>query len=73
MTSVYKSDQLITCYVGLLEEEEFYCTCVYASNLVEEIKVLWEDLAHHYNSPMFKNKSWMIMRDLLIWVGFWVI
>lgn len=40
MTPVYKMDQLVTCYVALEDEEEFYCTFVYASNLIEEMKVL---------------------------------
>lgn len=38
ITPVYKSDQLVTVLVELNEEEEFYCTSVYASNLMEEGK-----------------------------------
>lgn len=63
ITPVYKSDQLITVSVGLKDEEEFYYTSVYASNIVEERKILWEDLVHHHNSPMFNNKAWMIAGD----------
>ncbi|KAF8099069.1 hypothetical protein N665_0252s0008 [Sinapis alba] len=63
MTPVYKSDQLITCSVGSEEEEEFYCSFIYASNQIEGRKELWEDLCHHHNSPTFKNKEWMIMGD----------
>ena len=47
MTPVYKTDQIITCSVGLLGEEEFFFTCVYASNTAEGRKGLWEDLCHH--------------------------
>ena len=60
---MYKSDQLITCSVGLEDNEEFLCTFVYARNQVEERKELWEDLCNHHNSAMFKNKEWVIMRD----------
>ena len=63
MTPVFKSDQLITCSVGLEGEEEFLCTFVYARNLSEERKELWDDLCHHHDSAMFKNKEWMIMGD----------
>lgn len=63
MTPVYKSDQIITCLVELKGEEEFYCSCIYASNQVEGRRELWEDIAHHYCSPRFKNKAWMIMGD----------
>lgn len=63
MTPVFKSDQLITCSVALQDEEEFFCSFVYASNDVEGRKVLWDDLCHHHNSPLFRNKAWMIMGD----------
>lgn len=63
MTPVYKTDQMITCSVGLKDEEDVYCTFVYASNQMEERKRLWEDLTHHCNSPCFKNKPWLIMGD----------
>lgn len=63
MTPVYKTDQLITCSVALQDEEEFFCSFIYASNQVEERQVLWEDLCHHYYSPMFQRKVWIIMGD----------
>lgn len=63
ITPVYKTAQLITVMVELRNSEEFYCTCVYASNQVEERKAFWEDLIHHHNSPSFKNRAWMIMGD----------
>ena len=54
----------ITCSV-LLEgkEEEFFCSFIYASNYVEERKILWEDIRHHHDSPMFRNKPWMLCGD----------
>lgn len=63
MTPVYKTDQLITCSVAFQDEEEFFCTFVYASNQREERKVLWEDLCRHHNSPLFQQKAWLIMGD----------
>lgn len=63
MTPVYKTDQLITCSVGLQGQEEFFCSFIYASNTMEGRKELWEDLCHHQNSAMFRNKVWMIMGD----------
>lgn len=63
MTPVYKTDQLITCSVGLQDEEEFFCSFVYASNQSEERKELWADLCHHQQSSMFQNKAWLIMGD----------
>lgn len=80
MTLVYKSDQLITCSVALQGEEEFFCTFMYASNLVEGRKELWEDLCYHHNSPLFKKHGWlwktstrylkgMSIYDSYIWFG----
>lgn len=63
MTPVYKSDQLITCSVGVEKEEDFFCTFVYARNQVEQRKELWDDLCDHHDSAMFKNKEWVIMGD----------
>ena len=63
MTHVYKSDQLITCSIGFQNEEEFFCSFIYASNGAEERKVLWGDLCDHHSSPMFKNKAWLLMGD----------
>lgn len=53
MTPVYKTNQLITCSIGLKDQEEFFCTFVYASNLVEGRNELWEDMCHHQNSALF--------------------
>lgn len=64
LSPVFKSDQLITCSV-LLEgaQEEFFCSFIYAKNLAEERKSLWEDLRSHHDSQMFKNKPWLLMGD----------
>lgn len=63
MSPVYKSDQVITCLVEMKGMEEFYCSCIYASNQAEERKKLWEDLVFHHESPCFRNKAWMLMGD----------
>lgn len=63
MTPVYKSDQLITCSVGLRGQEVFFCSFIYASNSVEGRKELWEDLCHHQNSALFRDKAWIAMGD----------
>ena len=44
-------------------EEEFLCLFIYAANSIEERKELWDDLRSHYDSPMFKDKNWMLMGD----------
>ena len=63
MSTVYKTYQMITCSVGLKDEDEFFCTFVYAKNEVEDKRELWEDLSHHKNNMSFRNKAWMVMRD----------
>lgn len=63
MIPVYKSDQLIICSVRLPDQEEFFYTCVYAKNLIEDKKELWEDLCHHNDSTLFCNKAWIIVGD----------
>ena len=40
MTPVYKTEQMITCSVGLKEEDEFFCTFIYENNLAEDRKEL---------------------------------
>lgn len=64
VTPVYKSAQIITCSI-LHEgkEDEFYCSFVYASNLTEERKYLWEDIILHHTSNLLRNKPWLICRD----------
>ena len=64
VTPCFKTNQVITCSV-LLEgmEEEFLCSFVYASNSAEDRKVLWNDLKDHQNSPMFKDKPWIVLGD----------
>ena len=63
MTPVYKTEQMITCSVGLKEEDEFFCTFIYENNLAEDRKELWEDMSHHKNSMLFHNKAWIVMGD----------
>lgn len=63
MIPVYKTDQLITCSVKLPDQEEFFFTCVYANNLAEDRRELWEDLCHHSDSNLFLNKSWIVAGD----------
>ncbi|XP_010467312.1 PREDICTED: uncharacterized protein LOC104747378 [Camelina sativa] len=64
LTPVYKTGQLITCSVKLEEEDtEFFSSFVYASNLVDERKVLWEDLRTHRDSPLMRDKPWIIFGD----------
>lgn len=61
MTPVYKSTQIITCYVLLPgRDEEFFCSFIYVLNTAEERKDLWEDLRNHYDAPMFRDKKWML-------------
>lgn len=57
MIPVYKTDQLITVSVKLLNQEEFFYTCIYANNLAEDRRELWEDLCHHNDSSLFQNKA----------------
>lgn len=45
------------------ETEEFFCSFLYAENTSERKKKLWEDIKNHQNSPMLRNKEWVIMGD----------
>ncbi|XP_010475217.1 PREDICTED: uncharacterized protein LOC104754673 [Camelina sativa] len=45
------------------ETQEFFVSFVYAANAAEERKMLWEDLKAHQDSPMFRNKPWMVVGD----------
>lgn len=64
VTPCFKSSQMITCSV-LLEgaQDEFICSFVYAANREEERSLLWEDLKNHQDSPMIRNKPWIVMAD----------
>lgn len=44
-------------------EEEIICSFVYASNRMEDMRALWEDLKKHQDSPMIRNKPWIVMGD----------
>jgi len=51
LTPCFTSSQMITCSVQVEgTDNEFFCSFVYASNFVEERKVLWEDLRNHHDS-----------------------
>ncbi|XP_010501806.1 PREDICTED: uncharacterized protein LOC104779111 [Camelina sativa] len=64
LTPCYTSSQLITCSVLLEgEDKELFVSFVYAVNGVEDRKALWEDLKSHQDSPLFRNKAWMIFGD----------
>lgn len=63
MSPVFKTDQLITVSVKIQGEEEFFSTFIYARNLVEERRELWEDICHHKDSPLYQNKAWLLMGD----------
>lgn len=63
MSPVCKTDQFITCSVGLVDQEEFFFTSVYTSNTVDGRKSLWEDLCQHHDSALFKNKAWIVVGD----------
>lgn len=64
VTPCFKSGQVITCSI-LMDgmEEEISCSFVYASNTMEERKELWNDLKNHQDSPLFRNKAWLIFGD----------
>jgi len=64
INSVLKSGQVITCSVKLEDQEnEFFCSFVYASNFAEERKNLWSELRDHIDSPIISNKAWIIFGD----------
>lgn len=64
LTPVFKTDQIITVSVQIEgEEEEFFCSFVYADNSAEKRKELWRDIKAHQNSSIFKNKEWILMGD----------
>lgn len=45
------------------EEDEFFCSFVYAENIAERRKELWRDIKAHQDARMFRNKEWVIMGD----------
>lgn len=64
LTPFFKSGQVITCSVKLEgEDSEFFCSFIYASNFDEERRDLWNDLRAHYDSPIIRNKPWMLLGD----------
>ena len=64
LSPIYKSEQMITCSVKLEEQEtEFFCSFVYALNLGEQRRTLWQELRDHFDSPIIRNKPWLIVGD----------
>lgn len=63
ITILSKSAQAITCLVKLENLEEFCCSFVYASNFVEDRKLLWADLITHKNTAAFSNMAWLCFGD----------
>lgn len=64
VTPLYKTSQLITCSIYIEgRKEEFFVSIIYASNFVAERKILWKDLQYHHDSPLFRNKAWLICGD----------
>lgn len=64
VTPCFTSGQMITCSI-LMEGsyEEFFCSFIYASNFVEERNEIWEYLQNHQDSPLIRNKHWLMFRD----------
>lgn len=61
---MFKSDQMITCSIKVEgRDDEFIVSFVYASNFMEERKVLWRDIRDHHDSPIFRHKPWLIFDD----------
>ncbi|CAA7032184.1 unnamed protein product [Microthlaspi erraticum] len=64
VTPFFKSGQMITCSIKIEgNDDEFFCSFVYASNFVDERKELWSDIRDHYDSPILRNKPWLIFGD----------
>lgn len=64
MSPFFKSEQMITCSVKLeAQDDEFFCSFVYASNCGEQRKVLWQELRDHFDSPIIRSKPWIIFGD----------
>ena len=64
VTPIYKTSQMITCSFYLEgRQEEFFVSFIYASNFVMKRKLLWNDLQHHHDAPMFQGKPWLICGD----------
>ncbi|XP_010496100.1 PREDICTED: uncharacterized protein LOC104773215 [Camelina sativa] len=64
MDPFYKSEQLITCSVKLDDQsEEFFCSFVYGLKTVEARRVLWQEIKDHHDSPILRNKPWILFGD----------
>ena len=64
LTPVFQSEQMITCSVKIEnQDEEFFCSFIYASNFAAERRLLWNDLRDHSDSPIISTKPWIIYGD----------
>jgi len=64
ITPIYKTAQMITVSVALEEDtEEFFYTSVYALNTELERRELCSDLKAHQDSPIIRQKAWIITGD----------
>lgn len=63
-TPMFKSGQLITCSVSVLDQGmKFFCSFMYALNFVVERLKLWADLRNHHSSLVFQGNHRLIMGD----------
>lgn len=44
-------------------KSKFFCLFVYVCNFVVDRKVVWEAMRNHQDSPMFRDKPWLIFGD----------
>lgn len=56
LSILFKNGQMITCSIKLEDQdEEFFCSFIYASNFVEERRELWSDIQDHQDSPIIQK------------------
>lgn len=63
VTPFFKSGQMLTVSICTEGDQEFFYSIVYALNTMEERKELWKDLKLHQDSPIVRNKPWLIAGD----------
>lgn len=54
---------MLTVSITIEEGKEFFYSLVYARNTQEERRELWTDLKTHQDSPIIRNKPWIIVGD----------
>ncbi|CAA7043734.1 unnamed protein product [Microthlaspi erraticum] len=60
---LFKDQQSITCEVQLQNEEPFIYTAIYASNLEDERKLLWESIKDTHISFQLSQRVWIVNGD----------